>query len=186
MYSNIYYDYYTGIIHLWEKNPKDIKPKYSQHAYKPYLYDRMTREQLDKNIEPDAFDIYGKPLIKHSFHTEKECRNYATDHFMDTAGYNGPVVSFLLDRYHHMCHEPRMADFKLNCLFWDIETFSEDGVPRHKEYKDTPIFSVVFIHNITNEYVVIAVDASVKGKSGIKKIRRITALIFYVPLKAFS
>ena len=31
---------------------------------------------------------------------------------------------------------------------------------------------MVFIHNITNEYVVIAVDASVKGKSGIKKIQK--------------
>jgi len=170
VYSNIYYDGLTGIIHLWEKSPSDIKPKYSRHVHKPTIYEKLTATALKNKIEPDAEDIHGYPLIKRTFHTEKECRHYVLDNFDTTAGYNSAISTFLLNRYSHMCHEPRMADFKLNLLYWDLETYTPNGVPNPSEFKITPIYSVTFYNNIKDEYVVVCIDASVNEPSGIKKV----------------
>ena len=172
MYSNTYYDNNEGIIHLWEKTPASNETKYSKHSYHPVLFERITKEGLKNGIEPDAKDIYGYPLTKLEFKTERDCKQYALNNFNTTVGYNYPTQAFLLDRYYSICHEPKMANFKLNMLYWDIETYSINGVPGQHEYADTPIFSIAFYNNVTDKYMTFIVDASVDMEDGHKKIEK--------------
>lgn len=138
-FSNIFYDYKTGKIHLWEY--LNGAREHVEEEYKPYCY------LYDNNGE--FRDINGKKCKKKEFETWSNQKNYVEKYTNRTLeGDISPEDRFLIDRYAHI---PEITDFPIfNIHYIDIECKADKGFPSAT--------------NIDNEITLISIYSTVTKK----------------------
>lgn len=117
MYSNIYYDTYNSVTHLWET----IKGKklYTTIDWTPFVY-------VPVKVDTGIKSIFGDDVTKMTFRNYKDYNNFQsqnTDMFENNVK---PAIQFLTEKYHGLV-DPLLP--KLHVAYVDIETPHKAGFP---------------------------------------------------------
>jgi len=116
MYKNIFYNKKKSVICLWEQ----IKGQnlYTDIDWAPYVF-------LPATGESDIKSIFGQPMVKKSFNSFYEYKNYINENPECHEALVKPEIQFLAERYHGIPDEEIEIPI-LRIYSIDIETSAEN------------------------------------------------------------
>lgn len=135
MYTNIYFDWKTKFVHLW-----DDKTGYSNFKYNSYCYKKTIK------TDTEYHDIYGNNVERTSY----DEKYYESD--------IQPELRVLVDRYH-----TEETTARNNVMRYDIEVDSEDGFG-DALIGDKKIITISYNINLENKYTVLLLKNNTNPK----------------------
>src|SRR5574343_20904 len=149
MFKEVYFDFRTSKIHMWEQiNGKDL---YWVDEWVPYVFIK------DPDGDSNIHSIFGDKVVKKDFSSYKEYSNFKSDCFENRVR---PEIQYLAEKY-HVIPDDDIKPPKLRVRSIDIETYSPNGVPSPI---DTP--DEITTITITDNIEMMPVSFSLKKYTG--------------------
>lgn len=134
MYSSVFYDYKTNLLHIWDDTIGYFNKKYQRYAY-------------IRNTNGEYTTLFG----------ERASKIYSGfDRYRDTSLFESdisPEIRYIIDNYTH-----KIKPSKQNIMFFDIETEIDDNGFPDIDRASQMIISICFFLTSQKRYTIFAYD----------------------------
>tara|TARA_R110002051_G_scaffold96868_1_gene167064 strand:+ start:12283 stop:14859 length:2577 start_codon:yes stop_codon:yes gene_type:complete len=161
MYRNVVYDNKRGCCHLftWDEDGNRIL---RECTHEPYIY-------LEDNKGKQT-SIYKTKLSKKTFRNNYDRGRFLRDSNIKRVFENlPPAQQFLLDTYWKENESVEFSQFDLKICFFDIETYSPNGMPNPEDPEDA-INAITLWDNLSKEYYTIGTKEITKPQDNVTYI----------------